>query len=88
MKNFLCEGFLLSISKLGVACTTNTQPPACLRLSLPLNPAEVAQDRQFDNMSKIWLEGDHYKWRGMRSAGSTAPDHRRRKRLSTSSWPG
>ncbi|MDF5447097.1 glucuronate isomerase, partial [Vibrio parahaemolyticus] len=34
-----------------------------------LNPAEVAQNRQFDNLGQIWLEGDHYKWRGMRSAG-------------------
>ncbi|MDW1838536.1 glucuronate isomerase, partial [Vibrio sp. Vb0718] len=31
--------------------------------------AEVAQNRQFDNLGQIWLEGDHYKWRGMRSAG-------------------
>ncbi len=69
MKNFLCEDFLLS-NETAAVCTMNARkPPADLWLSLPhLNPAEVAQDDQFENMSKIWLEGDHYKWRGMRSA--------------------
>ncbi|MDE9537451.1 glucuronate isomerase, partial [Xenorhabdus bovienii] len=26
-------------------------------------------NRRFDNLGQIWLEGDHYKWRAMRSAG-------------------
>lgn len=34
-----------------------------------LNPKEIAQNRQFENLTKIWLEGDHYKWRALRSAG-------------------
>lgn len=34
-----------------------------------LNPAEVRDDRQFENLTQIWLAGDHYKWRGMRAAG-------------------
>ncbi|HEY5621899.1 MAG TPA: glucuronate isomerase, partial [Pontiella sp.] len=34
-----------------------------------LSPREVAEDRQFDNLGEIWLEGDHYKWRAMRSNG-------------------
>jgi len=34
-----------------------------------LNPAEIAEDRVFENMSQIWLAGDHYKWRAMRSNG-------------------
>ncbi len=32
-------------------------------------PAQVAQDRKFANLFEIWLEGDHYKWRAMRSNG-------------------
>ncbi len=31
---------------------------------------EVAEDRQFENLSQIWLHGDHYKWRAMRSNGT------------------
>ena len=26
------------------------------------SPQEVAEDRRFDNLTAIWLEGDHYKW--------------------------
>jgi glucuronate isomerase len=34
-----------------------------------LPPAAVADDARFDNISRIWLGGDHYKWRGMRANG-------------------
>ncbi len=32
-------------------------------------PKEVAQNRLFENMTQIWLAGDHYKWRAMRTCG-------------------
>ena len=34
-----------------------------------LNPEYVANDHRFPNLSKVWLEGDHYKWRAMRTNG-------------------
>ncbi|MFO7823546.1 MAG: glucuronate isomerase [Cyclobacterium sp.] len=34
-----------------------------------LSPHDIATDRQFKNMTAIWLEGDHYKWRAMRTLG-------------------
>ncbi len=34
-----------------------------------LPPADVARDRRFHNLTEIWLEGDHYKWRLMRGNG-------------------
>ena len=34
-----------------------------------LLPKDVAENRQFKNLFEIWLEGDHYKWRAMRSNG-------------------
>ncbi len=34
-----------------------------------LSPKDVAENRRFQNMYEIWLEGDHYKWRAMRSNG-------------------
>lgn len=34
-----------------------------------LIPEYIASDHRFDNLSKIWLEGDHYKWRAMRTNG-------------------
>jgi len=34
-----------------------------------LSPKEIYEDKTFDNIGKMWLECDHYKWRLMRSAG-------------------
>lgn len=34
-----------------------------------LSPPDIAEDRRFDNLTSIWLAGDHYKWRAMRAAG-------------------
>jgi glucuronate isomerase len=34
-----------------------------------LSPKDIAENRQFGNLSEIWLEGDHYKWRAMRANG-------------------
>lgn len=34
-----------------------------------LLPKEIAEDRIYDNISQLWISGDHYKWRAMRSMG-------------------
>ena len=34
-----------------------------------LSPARIRDNIPFENLSTIWLEGDHYKWRAMRTAG-------------------
>jgi glucuronate isomerase len=34
-----------------------------------LPPADIAADRRWRNLTEIWLGGDHYKWRAMRSNG-------------------
>jgi glucuronate isomerase len=34
-----------------------------------LPPRDLAENRQFNNLFEIWLEGDHYKWRAMRANG-------------------
>ncbi len=34
-----------------------------------LNPKEIAENKNYDNLTQIWLYGDHYKWRAMRSNG-------------------
>jgi glucuronate isomerase len=34
-----------------------------------LSPKEIAENKQFTNLTEIWLDGDHYKWRAMRSNG-------------------
>lgn len=34
-----------------------------------LNPKEIAEDKPFENITQVWLGGDHYKWRAMRANG-------------------
>lgn len=34
-----------------------------------LSPKEIAENKNYENLTQIWLYGDHYKWRGMRSNG-------------------
>lgn len=34
-----------------------------------LNPKEIAENKHWDNLAQIWLNGDHYKWRAMRANG-------------------
>lgn len=34
-----------------------------------ISPKEIAEDRHFENITQVWLGGDHYKWRLMRSFG-------------------
>ncbi len=34
-----------------------------------LSPKDIAEDRQFENLTQIWIEGDHYKYRAMRANG-------------------
>ncbi len=34
-----------------------------------INPQEIAEDKEYDNITQLWLYGDHYKWRGMRTNG-------------------
>jgi glucuronate isomerase len=34
-----------------------------------LSPRDIAEDRRFENLHAIWLDGDHYKWRAMRADG-------------------
>ena len=34
-----------------------------------LDPKEIYEDRRFENITQLWLGGDHYKWRLMRAAG-------------------
>lgn len=34
-----------------------------------LPPGEISKDRVYDNITQVWLNGDHYKWRAMRTLG-------------------
>ncbi|CAB5591370.1 glucuronate isomerase [Providencia rettgeri] len=69
MKTFLCEDFLLNNEMARRLYHDYAATMPVYDYHCHLNPREIAENRQFDNLGQIWLEGDHYKWRGMRSAG-------------------
>ncbi|WP_022942301.1 glucuronate isomerase [Psychromonas hadalis] len=69
MKNFLCDNFLLSNETARRLYHEYAKDMPIYDYHCHLNPQEVATDRRFNNLGQIWLEGDHYKWRAMRSAG-------------------
>ncbi len=69
MKQFLDKDFLLEnemAKKLFHEFAENTP---VLDYHCHINPREIAENRQFDNITQVWLGGDHYKWRLMRSFG-------------------
>ncbi len=66
---FITEDFLLSNSTARHLYHAFAEPEPILDYHCHLPPVELAQNRQFRNLSEIWLEGDHYKWRAMRANG-------------------
>ena len=34
-----------------------------------LQPVEIAENKEFEDLGEMWLKGDHYKWRAMRTLG-------------------
>ena len=69
MKQFMCEDFLLSndIARTLYHDYAKDQPIFDYHCHLP--PKDIAENHQFSDLAEIWLAGDHYKWRAMRSAG-------------------
>jgi glucuronate isomerase len=66
---FLTEDFLLTnnFAKALYHEYASKQPIIDYHCHLP--PEDIANDRQFEDLTTIWLAGDHYKWRGMRTLG-------------------
>lgn len=69
MKSFLCKDFLLNSDAARHLYHDYAADMPIYDYHCHLNPREIAEDRRFDDLGQIWLEGDHYKWRAMRSAG-------------------
>ncbi|NLY45580.1 MAG: glucuronate isomerase [Tissierella sp.] len=69
MKKFLDEKFLLN-SETAVELYHNyAKDMPIFDYHCHLSPEAIANDMSFKNITEIWLGGDHYKWRAMRSNG-------------------
>lgn len=71
MKPFLDQDFLLSTETAKKLYHEVAEQMPIIDYHCHINPQEIAEDRKFDNISHVWLGGDHYKWRVMRAAGTT-----------------
>ena len=69
MKKFMDEDFLLSTQTAQKLYHEHAEKTPILDYHCHINPEEIAKDRQFENITQVWLGGDHYKWRQMRSNG-------------------
>lgn len=69
MKEFMDKDFLLSTPTARTLYHQYAQPQPILDYHCHINPREIFEDRKYDSITQVWLGGDHYKWRLMRSAG-------------------
>lgn len=69
MKAFMDKNFLLQTKSAQDLYHKYAREMPIIDYHCHLNPEDIAQDRKFNNLSEIWLSGDHYKWRAMRANG-------------------
>ena len=63
------ENFLLSTETAQRLFHSYAETMPVLDYHCHISPEEIATDRRFENITQVWLGGDHYKWRFMRSCG-------------------
>lgn len=69
MKQFMDKDFLLQTNVAKELYHNHAAKMPIFDYHCHLNPQEIAEDKTFENLTQIWLSGDHYKWRGMRTNG-------------------
>jgi len=69
MKSFLDQDFMLHSDAARELYHDHAASMPIFDYHCHLPPAEIASNKQFRNMTEIWLKGDHYKWRAMRTNG-------------------
>jgi len=69
MKQFIDENFLLSNTTAETLYHQYAKDMPVIDYHCHLPPDQIAEDRNFENLTQVWLYGDHYKWRAMRANG-------------------
>jgi glucuronate isomerase len=69
MEPFIHENFLLHSDVAQELYHQHAVPMPIFDYHCHIPPQEIAYDRRYANMTQIWLYGDHYKWRAMRTNG-------------------
>ncbi|MFC2119310.1 glucuronate isomerase [Bacteroidota bacterium] len=71
MKNFIHENFLLENKTAEKLYHDFAKSMPIIDYHCHLSPQDISINRKFENLTRIWLDGDHYKWRLMRANGVT-----------------
>lgn len=66
---FISDTFLLNNPKAILLYNTYAKAQPIFDYHNHLSPKDIAEDRQFETITQIWIAGDHYKWRAMRANG-------------------
>ncbi len=66
---FMSEDFLLSNETAKRIYHNYAEKMPIVDYHCHISPQEIAENKKFDNITQIWLGGDHYKWRQIRSNG-------------------
>src|SRR5689334_1871917 len=69
MKQFLDENFLLKTKTAQHLYHDFAKEMPIIDYHCHLPTQEIAENKQFENLTQAWLYGDHYKWRAMRTNG-------------------
>ncbi len=69
MKPFINEDFLLENKIARRLYHEFSAPQPIIDFHCHLSPSAIAEDGHFENLGQAWLDGDHYKWRAMRTNG-------------------
>ncbi|MBM3443284.1 MAG: glucuronate isomerase [Bacteroidetes bacterium] len=69
MRHFLDENFLLTHASSQQLYHEYAKDMPIIDYHNHLPPDEIAADKRYDNITRLWLNGDHYKWRAMRTNG-------------------
>ncbi len=69
MKPFMDHDFLLSTETARLLYHDYAENMPIVDYHCHISPKEIAEDIQFENITQLWLGGDHYKWRLMRTNG-------------------
>ena len=69
MKSFMDQDFLLGTDTARHLYHDYAEKMPIVDYHCHINPQEIYDDRTFENITRVWLGGDHYKWRLMRSNG-------------------
>lgn len=69
MKKFLDKDFLLDTPAAKELYHKHAAKMPIIDYHCHINPREIAEDKRYSSITEVWLGGDHYKWRQMRTCG-------------------